>query len=269
MACSDPYLTYLKEAGYNVVRLPKADVRPGQILTRNGKNLTRLGDLSDVLSGGNGAPFPKLLSDGPVADLSGRKSGELSFGVGLSLLGTIIGALGGSKVGLDVKYERAKTVVFEFLDVLEDRLEIVALDKFLAGADVNPASSYVRELLFADEIYVTTAVVKSARLSVEGKTSDQTAVELSVPAVQQLVGANVKVSAKGESASKITYEGSIPLSFGFQAVQLDYEKGRYRRFKHVGAGDVGLERLETAAAAGRDRESVLLATRAPFVDLQG
>ena len=267
MACSDPYLTYLKEAGYNVVRLPKTDVRPGQILTRNGKNLTRLGELSDVLSAGGQIPFPTLLTDRPVAQLSGKRSGELSFGVGLSLLGTIVGALGGSKIGLDVKYEKAKTVTFEFLDVFEDRLEIVALDKFLAGSDVNPASSYVRDLLFSDEVYVTTAIVKSRKLTVEGKTSDQTSVDLSVPAIQELVGANVKVAGKGETASKITYEGSIPLSFGFQAVRLDYEEGRYRRFKHVGAGDVGLERL--GGSSRRETESVLLTTGAAFVDLQG
>jgi len=39
MVCNDPFLTYLKSFGYNVIRLPKTDVKLLQALSRNGKDL--------------------------------------------------------------------------------------------------------------------------------------------------------------------------------------------------------------------------------------
>lgn len=270
MGCSDPYLTYLKQFGYNVVRLPKTDVRPGQLLTHNGKDLTRLGEMGDVLASKTALP-PPVLADRKAADLSGKETGELSVGIGLSILGTIIGALGGSKLGLDLKYEKATSVVFEFQDVLEDRIELTKLDAFLARADVNPGSAYVRDLLFADELYVTTSTIKSTKFTVESKNASGKGVEVSIPEIQQLVGATIKVSGKKEKASKVTYQGAIPLVFGFQAVQLDYEGGRYARFKPLKTGDQALERVEIRAPArGRlpDKDSAWLSSRAAFIRLE-
>jgi hypothetical protein len=271
MACSDPYITYLKGFGYNVVRLPKTDVRPGQLLTHNGKDLTRLGEMADVLASKT-VPPPPVLVDRKAADLSGKQSGELSVGIGLSILGTIIGALGGSKLGLDLKYEKATSVVFEFQDVLEDRIELVKLDAFLAAADVNPGSAFVRDLLFADDAYVITSAIKSTKFTVESRSASSKGVEVSVPEIQQLVGANVKVSGSKEKTSKVTYEGALPLVFGFQAVRLDYEEGRYTRFEPVKAGDQALERVvpkqgRKKAPAPMARES-LLVTRGAFLRLQ-
>jgi hypothetical protein len=265
MPCSDPYLTYLKRFGYNVVRLPRADVRPGQLLTRNGRDLTRLGELADLLAA-EGVPAPPVLADQPAANLSGQQTGDLTLGIGLSLLGTIIGALGGSKLGLDATYARARAVVFQFEDVREDRLELLKLDAFLGAADVNPRSAHARELLFADEVYVTTATIKSSRFTVDARDAGQRGLELSIPEIQQAVGGNVRVSGGGATSGRVTYEGALPLVFGFQAVQLDYEGGRYQRFKATRAGDVALEAVQQPPRLP-DQESVWLASTAPFVSL--
>ena len=161
MSCGDPYIKELRSRGYNVVRLPKADIRPLQLLSKRGDTLDRIGELITVLPPTGPVPLPPVKLDTPVAGLSGQRSGELSLGVGLSVLGSVIGAMGGSKLGLDLSYKNAKSVTFEFTDVLEDRVEIAALDQYLAVADVSPFSSFVGKLLEADQLYVTTAVVKS------------------------------------------------------------------------------------------------------------
>ena len=49
MACNDPYLTSLRSFGYNVIRLPKGDVAPLQLLAKNGSALGRIGDLATVI----------------------------------------------------------------------------------------------------------------------------------------------------------------------------------------------------------------------------
>lgn len=201
MWCRDPFLTYLKAYGYCVIRLPKADVKPLQILAKQGKDLDRLGELTTLLVAGSTIPLPPISENTQVANISGQRTSDLSIGVGLSILGSIIGAMGGSKLGLDVKYQQAKTAAFEFYDVLEDKVEVAKLDQYLADADVNPFSRYVAELLEADELYVTTTTIKSKKFTVEAKKSDGTILDLSVPEIQGIVGGNLKVSGQAQVTS--------------------------------------------------------------------
>jgi hypothetical protein len=260
MMCRDPFLNYLKEYGYNVVRLPKADVRPLQMLSRQGRDLDRLGDLTTVLAPGEHVALPDISENTTAANISGRRTSDLSFGIGLSVLGNIIGAMGGSKLGLDVRYRQASSIAFEFHDVLEDKVEVAALDRFLADADVDPFSRHVADLLEADQIYVTTSTIKSNKFTVQARKSDGTELSLEVPVVQQLVGANVKVSGDEETASNLTYEGKMSLVFGFQAWRLFYYEGRYHTSEY--AGDLGSMRGPDQVAADGARR---LVTESPFV----
>jgi hypothetical protein len=231
MSCKDPYIESLHGFGYNVIRLPRADVRPLQLLAKDGDGLDRIGELTTVLRTGANVPLPKITENTRVAAVSGGRTGELSLGIGVTVLGTVIGAMGGSKLGLDVKYQNAKSVTFEFPDVFEDRVEIALLDQYLADADVSPFAAHVGKLLDADQLYVTTAVLKASKIAVEARASKDTGLDVSVPEIQKVVGGNVTVGGKAEVTSKVTYEGSVPLVFGFQAVRLFYEDGRYQRFE--------------------------------------
>ena len=59
MLCSDPFLSYLKSYGYSVIRLPRLDIAPLQLLVQQGRNLDRLGDVSYRFhSGSKGEPSP-------------------------------------------------------------------------------------------------------------------------------------------------------------------------------------------------------------------
>src|SRR5690606_6192758 len=57
MFCTDPYVALLKAQGYNVVRLPRADFSPLLLLAdEGGKDLARMGHLTELLSGANAPP---------------------------------------------------------------------------------------------------------------------------------------------------------------------------------------------------------------------
>jgi len=206
--------------------------------------------------------LPKVSENSHAANISGQRTSDLSLGIGLSILGSIIGAMGGSTLGLDVKYRQASSVAFEFHSVLEDKVEVAELDKFLGDADVSPFSRHVADLLEADQVYVTTATIKSTQFTVEAKNSDGVAVEVSVPVVQQVVGANVNVSADTTETSKVTYEGKVPLVFGFQAWRLFYYEGRYHTSEYAGA--LGSMRGRDGAPSDGDQR---LRTESPFVRL--
>jgi hypothetical protein len=235
-SCDDPFVTYLNSIGYNAIRLPRAHFRPLQIMSKEGNALTWLGDVSDVFIPEPQTRLPNLEADIAAGEFSGKRSGQLSVGLGISLLGSIIGALGGSKLGLEVAYKRAKYITFEFSDVLIDRVAPAQLDQFLGGSDVNPSSVAIGKMLDADQVYVITSIVKSRKFTVEATTSDGTSLNMEVPEIQNIVKGNVKVATEGATATKISYQGNIALAFGFQAVQLYYDKGAYTAFKPLDAG---------------------------------
>jgi hypothetical protein len=238
MLCSDPFVEFLKVQGYCAVRLPKADIKPLQLLARLDGVFDRLGELATVLVAAPAAPPPSIQADLPAASISGRRTGNLSYGLGVTILGDVIGAMGGSKAGLEVSYNQARSIVFEFVDVLEDRVELARLDQYVGEADVSPFSHHVAAMLDADEVYVITSVIKSRTFSVSARDATGIGVPLTVPALQTIVGAEVKVSGADQSADMIRYKGRVPLVFGFQAVRLMYDEGRYTAFKPLKAGSV-------------------------------
>ena len=72
-----------------------------------------------------------------------------------------------------------------------------------------------------------------------------------------VVGGNVKVGASSATASKVTFEGSLPLVFGFQAARLVYDKGRYQRFELL-REDRALEAAPRSTLIGGDAAFVRL-----------
>jgi len=226
---NDPFTSYLKSFGYNPIRLPRASLHPLQVLAKANGELTWLGEMADVFE--SSVPLPPVAADTPAGAISGKRTSDLSIGVALSLLGGVIGALGGSRLGLDLAYKRAKTAVFEFPEVFEDGVGVAKLDQYLAGADVRPIGPSVEKMLEADELYVTTSCIKSRKFTLDAHSESGASVSVDVPVIQQAVGGSVKVGGSNTTDAKVTYEGTIPLVFGFQAVQLFYDKRAYTVMK--------------------------------------
>ena len=266
--CNDPAITFLKAYGYSVLRLPRRDFSPLQILASQGKDLIPLGDLGTVMISKENFPLPQVKANVSAATINGKRSSDMSVGVGLNVLGGVIGAMGGSNLGLDVSYNSASSVAFEFADVLMDSVEIAKLDQYLATADVNPASKHVGTLLDADEIYVITAIIKSAKFTISAEDKKGAKVAVDVPTIQGVVGGKVKVDVANAATGRVSYTDNStppnPLVFGFQAIRLFYENGVYSSFKP----------LEAGAAASRDLPKPQLperveplATRGPFASI--
>lgn len=263
MWCADPYVQLLRRRGYCLVRLPRADLRPAQVLARMGKELQTIGELRTAFMQGD-APLPPVHENVRVADLQGSATGRLGAGLGLSILGDVIAALGGGTVGLESAYQRARRFTFTFHEVLRDDIDLVLLDRFLATADLPPGSTSVKRMLDADELYVITATLKTRSLSVEAQGEQGSKLAVDASAVQKVVGGKVSVSGEQTALSKVTYEGPVPLVFGFQAVQLLYQEGTFSAMQPLGAGlSLGDEEEEAPRAHG------MLASEGPFLHLGG
>lgn len=231
MWCADPFLECLKASGYSVVRSPRADLAPLQLLLRNGRDLEQLGAIDAVFTAGLQAPVPEVSCDRPALAISGHRTGTLDAGTGLTLLATLLAALAGGPVAIEAAFRCARRLAFTFEEVLEDAVSIVDLDAYLAGARVTARAGCVAQLLDADDLYVTTAVVKSRGFTLDVAGDDGADVKVDVPLLQHLVGGRVSVSRSATSSARVTYRGRLPLGFGFRAVRLFYEDGRYSAFR--------------------------------------
>lgn len=248
--CKDPSLSALKSKGYNVVQLPRADLRPTQLLVEKSKRLQRLGELLSVFdAAADSSPAPPVSADRPGPNIAGTQSADLEVDLGLSLLRGIISALGGSTLGMDAAFARAATVQFEFSSTLENNSELALIDRFLAASQVNPHARAVAEMLEQNQVYVVTSTLKAQRIDVAAKDSNKQSLGLNLPAIQDAIGANVKIAAAAASGSTVSFEGAVPLVFGFQAVRLIFEQGRYRTMRLVDAGGVVAEAVRRNGAA--------------------
>ncbi|HSK10158.1 MAG TPA: hypothetical protein VK911_11320 [Vicinamibacterales bacterium] len=242
MWCQDPFLSALKAFGYSVVRLPRPDLAPLHLLARLGRDLEELGRLQVVLPPGRHVPVPTVVIGRPCPALSGQRSASLDAGLGLSLLASIVSSLGGSPQVVRLLGRRARRVTFEFGEVEEDGVALAELDQYLADAHVNARARHVARLLESDDLYVTTSIVKSRSFAVSATDEGGVELEFDVPAVGALAGAEVKVSGAAVGATTLRFEGQQPLGFGFRALRLFYDSGRYTAFKPLRPGQLALAR---------------------------
>lgn len=269
MGKNDAAIGILKGIGYVTVRVPRANLRPLQVFEKTDKRLVYRGELTSLFTS-NTSALPQISADEPMTSVNGKRSSEQKIGVGISILGNIIGALGGSKLGLDAGFKNASSGVFEFQNVFSNSVEPFQLEEYLVGADINPSLPASAKLLEADKLYVVTAVVKSNKFGFEVKSSSSPNFKIDIPVIQKIVGGSVNVERSSGSATKVSFEGSQKLVFGVKAMQMVYSDGKFSLLKSA-KPDIGA--LERAAAGSvedseKTQEFELLETNSPFIRVE-
>jgi hypothetical protein len=189
--------------------------------------------------------------------------------IGLSFLGAFIGALGGNNLGVQTAFSQAKTITFQYAGVMEDCLDVLALETFVKGGTINPQiPSGTLEKLLDDEIYVVTSVLKTRRIVVSAQGEAGQGLQLDVPIIQGAVGGNLKVDRQGTTTSKVMFEGAFPLAFGLQAVQLVFDNsGEFLTTQQLPSGDAAARAFVQTTPGHGTRGPVFLEARGAFVRL--
>jgi len=255
MSRPDQSITFLKSFGYCVFRVPRLSAQPLELLHRDGKDLTRLGGVADLIAGG-AVPVPTVhRDDRPGVDIEGTESSTVNVSIGVNILGSFIGALGGGNLGLQAGFTRAKTVTFKYAAVTEDSVDVLALEQFIkAGRIDEHVPTGTVDKLIDDEVYVITSVLKTKKIVVAAQGEAGNSVQVDVPVIQQAVGANVKVANDASVASNVAFEGPIAIPFAFQAVQLVFDdSGQFLTTEQLPAGDAAARALRDMNAPASDR----------------
>jgi hypothetical protein len=152
---------------------------------------------------------------------------------------------------------------------MEDRVDVIALEKFVKAGVVSPhVPAGTLEKLLDDEVYVITSVLKTRKVVVEAQGEAGASVKVDIPVIQQAVGGSVTAEPDASSGSRVVFEGLVPIAFAFQAVQLVFDvSGEFLTTEQLPAGDAAARGMRpTAGAPGR--APVFLAARGAFVRVQ-
>jgi len=265
MSRPDQSITFLRSYGFSLFRFPRASAQPLELMHRDGKDLTRLGMVPDLVMSGEIGPPDVRRDASPGIDIEGKETSKVNVAIGLSILGSFIGALGGGKLGLDVAFNSARTVTFQYTSVMEDAVDVLSLEKFVKAGRISPhIPPGTLEKLLDDEVYVVTSVLKTKKIVVAAQGERGADVKVDVPIIKQAVGGNVNVDAASGMESKVAFEGAVPVAFAFQAVQLVFDdSGEFLTTEQLPAGDAAARALPPSHHQGA-RRPVFLETRGAF-----
>ena len=213
---------WLKEFGFNPLRLPRRDLGPFDVLVkgRDGAFSAKAGTLDMLLS--SAAPRPDVTTGEPTGDLAKKLTRKVDGKLGLSVLSALFGGMIGSKLGAETELKHARAMDVTYEDVTQDSLLLLPLQRWLEEADVTaPQSGMV--MLNDERFAVVTAVLRSAKLSVSASREGGKSLALNVPEISGVFSTNAAVSSASENGSTVTFAGQEPIAFGFQAYVLLFE----------------------------------------------
>jgi hypothetical protein len=218
--CRDKSTAYLAELGYNIVREPNAGLKPLSLLGRQNKAVSQLGPLNLLITNPAG-PLPAITADVPAAAINGQTSSKLSIGIGLSVLGNLLGSMGGGDLGAKVNFTDASQIEFAYSDVLNDSILPLEVGNYLRAAKVDSGNLLLKQYVLGNgDLFLVTTIAKSDKFTVKFEKSNGLDAEVNVPVLQGIAGGGINVNTNGAGESTVTFQGSQFLTFAFQCFQV-------------------------------------------------
>jgi hypothetical protein len=231
--CKDSAIDYLNQLGYNSLKLPKEGFTPLLVLSRNtSTSISSLyGHISDMVEDPN-QPLPKLWENLEAGTISGLRTNRLDFKFGLSILNTLLSAIGAKSAGLDAAFGNAATLEFEYENVLYDNVMPASVSNYLRKATPSIDETLLPLFNDAGEAYIVIDVLKSNSFGIRAYREDASGIDLNLDAVKAIVGVSSKIAIEKKSDFKVSFKGEKALGFGFKAcpiwIDTTGEKLRFR-----------------------------------------
>lgn len=222
--CSDESTKFLRNLGYNVVRLPRANIAPLTLVGVHKGESIEQGPLARLVT--STRTLPTIAPDEVMANISGRRTSKLSLGLGITMLNGLLGALGAAGANVKAHYKKAKTITFEYADVLSDSVLPFDVGDYLREGDIDAGNKVIEQYVLGNgRLFLITRTIKSRKFLVTASTSSEQDLEVGVEAIKRELEGKVEVSAAAETATTVTYEGKTPLVFGFQCLAIGVRDG--------------------------------------------
>lgn len=214
---------FLDNYRLNLLALPREKGDVGDAYAETPGGLSTPGNLRYLLT--PEIVMPQIVRDERLADIDGKKSAALDIDAAFNLLEGFLAALGVSqwigKIKAEYQNKRTRSLRFAFKAPLRDSVDAFAFGKALAHCHLDPQQPFVRPDI---RYYVTVGVVRSASITVSAEDDNSNAVSLEAEALKAVVGGSAKINFKDEGSGTLTYEGSVPLAFGLELLEMTFDE---------------------------------------------
>jgi hypothetical protein len=219
MLCQDKSVGQLNEKGYNVVRLPRENINPLQVVAKSNGELEILGDIADFVIEDRPAP-PAINSGQQVATITGMESDKFEMKTGLSLLQRLLSYLGAGTVELKATFSMADSIQFIYQNVLTDNIYPRRIEKYLTAVTPDLSSRLLENLNDEGELFIITDTLKSNSFGVMASRADNHNVDVNISALKDLLSANFNIQVSKTAQNALTFEGKKSPCFGFKVIGL-------------------------------------------------
>jgi hypothetical protein len=225
--CKDRAAKALGDNGYSLVKYPRPNIAPCDVLAGSDSPLDWLGALSTIWTTQSAAPTP---ADGQVPDFSYKRSDEIKGSIGVKILQGLIKGIGGN---VNANLQISSSLSFTYEKPTLKVIPLLALGVYLKQGDLDTANPAVERYLKMDDdstdsrFYIVTETLRARKLVVRVTGANSTAVSVDVSAIQGLATGNASVAKTSETTSEITFDGNTDLTFAFKAFELGFIEGKW------------------------------------------
>lgn len=227
--CRDPLITSLAALGYSVVRHPRTDIEPLEVLYGSDP-CERIGLLKDFWAGPEEVE-PPTPTTGESSTINVRQTKKFGFTLGLGIMENLFAALGfgavAPTIGANVRHTSGVTFTVpspEVYGVLPARL-----DPILAEGAPRHSGPFFRALVDQPQglLTIVTEVLRAKALVVQFESDDAADLAVEVKAAAEALSATSTGTVESTKAGSITFKSQSPAIFAFRSRGLYFEDGKW------------------------------------------
>jgi hypothetical protein len=224
--CSDESNQYLRDVGYNVVRLPRNFLPPLSLLAKQRGTVEYIGEISSLIDHPAGN-LPAIKTNQTTSNINGKTTSGLDLSLGLSILNGLIAGLGGGKLGVSTSYTNARTVTFEFNNVQSDSVDALQVGNFLRDGRIDAGNPLIEQYVLGNgSLYVVTERLKASEITASFEGSKGVKANVDVPVIANQVGATIAVALSNGRSNAVKFQGKELLTFGFKCFEIGVVEGK-------------------------------------------
>jgi hypothetical protein len=225
----DPSISKLNDLGYNVIKVPRTDIAPLDLLARDNTDvpLRKIGTISTFWK--TSAPAPAPGPPSVAASLNNTHSNKLDLSFGLDLLKGALAVFGAGAPSLDLSHTSAKTLQFNYTGVTTVSIDTGVIGDYLTEGTLNVGNPETKHRFLdqGSEVYIITEVIRATSITVTATDDHGNGVSLSAPEINGVLGGNVSVKPSAAINSAVTFESATmpptAANFGFKAMLLIWQ----------------------------------------------
>jgi hypothetical protein len=245
--CKDRAAKELSDKGYSLVKYPRVNIAPLDVVAGDTSPLDWLGPLTQVWSGGSNPPTP---AQNTAPNFNYQRSDEFKGSLGVKILQGLIKNIGGADAAVTISSNSSLSFTYDAPKQLV--ISPLAVGGYLKTGDLDSANPVLQRYLQTDNatdthFYVITEVLRASKLLVKVTGTNEADLSADVSALQGMISGKTEVNHNNSKQSEIAFDGKVDLTFAFKAYELGYVNGRWTV---IGAAPDGAY-LEAAAETAR------------------